>query len=186
MMIDDPLEAVFSMVERAFIRLQAGDVLGLCLEEIDMAPMQKLVEGLVLAGPQSLNALREIQAEASLRKTEMQSEIARLFEQLENKLDQFGVNLSVLPNRFTAHSVEPVDLGWVLHKQGVIDPDRQLKCFELIETSKGAMSQLARQIFFLEEVEGYLDDWIWGLMYQSAHQIGLNGTVQSDKIKHCH
>ena len=69
-MLDESLDAVFSMVEKAFMRLQAGDVLVLCLEKDDTAPMQKLVEGLVLAGPQSLNALREIRVEVTTRKVE--------------------------------------------------------------------------------------------------------------------
>lgn len=129
MMPEDPLEAVFSMVERAFVRLQAGDVLGLCLEEDDTAPMQKLVEGLVLAGPQSLNALREIRAEASTRKEVLLGEIA---------------------------------------------------------TSKDSMSQIARQIILLEEVEIYVEDWMWGLMYQSAHQSGSDTMFTGRKIKRWH
>lgn len=128
-MSEDPLEAVFSMVERAFMRLQAGDVLLLCLEEEDTAPMQKLVEGLVLAGPQSLNALREVRAEAASRKDEL--------------LGKFS-------------------------------------------SSKDAMSHVARQIILLEEVEIYIDDWMWGLMYQSAHQRDSEAKLSGKKVKLWH
>jgi hypothetical protein len=48
----DPLEAVNAFVERAYVRLQAGEVLLYCLEREDAAPMRTLVEELVLAGPQ--------------------------------------------------------------------------------------------------------------------------------------
>ena len=34
-MLDESLDAVFSMVEKAFMRLQAGDVLVSCLEKDD-------------------------------------------------------------------------------------------------------------------------------------------------------
>lgn len=129
MRAEDPLEAVFTMVERAFMRLQAGDVLLLCLEEDNTVPMQKLVEGLVLAGPQSLNALREVRAEAASRKNELLVE-------------------------FTSSS----------------------------ET----MSQVARQIILLEEVEIYIEDWMWGLMYQSAHQVGSESKTSGRKAKLWH
>jgi hypothetical protein len=129
MMSDDPLEAVFSMVERAFMRLQAGDVLLLCLEEDNAVPMQKLVEGLVLAGPQSLNALREVRAEAASRKNELLGE-------------------------FTS--------------------------------SKDSMGQVARQIILLEELEIYIEDWMWGLMYQSAHQRGQETKIAGRKAKLWH
>lgn len=129
MMTDDPLEAVFSMVERAFMRLQAGDVLLLCLEEDNTAPMQKLVEGLVLAGPQSLNALRELRAEATSRKNELLGEFS---------------------------------------------------------TSEDSLSQLARQIILLEEVEVYIEDWMWGLMYQTAHQRGQEAKLAARKSRLWH
>jgi hypothetical protein len=31
-MVDDPLDSVYSIVERTYIRLQAGDILNRCLE----------------------------------------------------------------------------------------------------------------------------------------------------------
>lgn len=128
-MADDPLEAVFSMVERAFIRLQAGDVLLSCLEGNDTTPVQKLVEGLVLAGPQSLNALREVRAEAASRKSELIGELA---------------------------------------------------------ASEGSMDQITCQIILLEEVEIYIDDWMWGLMYQSAHLRGGDVKKAGRKPRPCH
>ncbi len=117
------------MVERAFIRLQAGDVLLSCLVDDDTQPVQKLVEGLVLAGPQSLNALREVRAEAASRKSELIGELA---------------------------------------------------------ASDDSMDQVTRQIILLEEVEIYIDDWMWGLMYQSAHQRASEIKVAGQRVRHFH
>jgi hypothetical protein len=91
--------------------------------------MQKLVEGLVLAGPQSLNALREVRAEAASRKNELLVKIA---------------------------------------------------------STNDPLSQIARQIILLEEVEIYVDDWMWGLMYQSAHQRGSDLMLGGRKVKRMH
>ena len=63
-MSDDPLDAVYSYVERAYIRLQAGDVLIRCLDEANAAPIQQMVETLILAGPGSIGVLQEILSEA--------------------------------------------------------------------------------------------------------------------------
>jgi hypothetical protein len=185
-MLDESLDAVFSMVEKAFMRLQAGDVLVSCLEKDDTAPMQKLVEGLVLAGPQSLNALREVRAEVTTRKVEFQEEIARVFSKMEDELHVLGVNLAILPDHISIHHLEPTNFHHLLGHQGFPDDASQVKCARLLNSSKEIMSQLARQILLLDEVELYLDDWIWGLMYQSAHQIGA-GIVRSGKLKkHLH
>jgi hypothetical protein len=48
-MVDKPLESVFSYVERAYMRLQAGDVLIRCLEDNSLEPIQEMVQGLVQA-----------------------------------------------------------------------------------------------------------------------------------------
>ena len=56
-MSDDAITAVYDFVERAYIRLQAGEVLNHCLDKGDAVPLHNLVEGLVLAGPQSLSVL---------------------------------------------------------------------------------------------------------------------------------
>jgi len=92
-MLDESLDAVFSMVEKAFMRLQAGDVLVSCLEKDDTAPMQKLVEGLVLAGPQNLTVLQEILAEASKRKSQMQDDLNQVLNETEMNLEGYGVTL---------------------------------------------------------------------------------------------
>lgn len=180
-MFDDNLETVLSMVERACVRIQAGDVLATCLQEDSTAPLQKLVEGLVLAGPTSLNALREIRAEVIAQRTELQSEIARIFSNVEEKLNGWGVSLDGLSGRNTMHSLEAACLGNILRQGEGQDETRLLECTRLLNASKEAMSHLARQILMLNEVDIYLEDWIWGLMYQSARQTEADYRIQNPK-----
>ena len=61
-----------SYSERDFIRMKVGDVLMLCLEDSSVAPIQKLVESLVVIGPDSIAVLREMLNEASKRKTQVE------------------------------------------------------------------------------------------------------------------
>lgn len=182
-MFDDSLDVVFSMVERAFMRIQAVDVLFTCLEKEDTTPIHKMVEGLVLAGPSSLNALREIQAEVDTRRTELQSEIARTFSSMEETLKDWGVNLTGLTERSSMHGLDVGHLGSLLSQQGIVDEYRLKECTRLLNSSKVAMSHLARQILLLDDVTIYLEDWMGGLMYQSAHQWG-ESLVSSAKPRH--
>jgi hypothetical protein len=181
-MFDDSLDVVFSMVERAFMRIQAVDVLVTCLEKEDTTPIQNLVEGLVVAGPSSLNALREIRAEIDTRRTELQSEIARTFSSMEESLNNWGVNLTGLTERNSTHGLDAGYLGGLLRQQGIGDEHRLKECTHLLNSSKVVMSHLARQILLLDEVTIYLEDWMGGLMYQSAHQRGEN-LVSSPKTR---
>ena len=83
-MIDDPLDAVYSYVERAYIRLQAGDILIRCLDEGNSAPIQQMVEALVLAGPRSMGVLQEILAEAEQHKGQIIDDLQQLKAQVTN------------------------------------------------------------------------------------------------------
>jgi hypothetical protein len=83
-MADDPLDAVYSYVERAYIRLQAGDVLIRCLDEGNAVPIQQMVEGLVLAGPRSMGILQEILTEAEQHKGQIIDDLHQLKAHVTN------------------------------------------------------------------------------------------------------
>jgi hypothetical protein len=135
-MSDDPLDAVYSYVERAYIRLQAGDVLIRCLDEANAAPIQQMVETLVLAGPGSIGVLQEILAEAEQRKAQILDDLHQL----------------------KARATSP----------------------ELDQEGNEIIGNLEARIQLLDEIETYLQDWVWGLAYQTTRQI-LNDTRTSGR-----
>jgi hypothetical protein len=135
-MSDDPLDAVYSYVERAYIRLQAGDVLIRCLDEANAAPIQQMVETLVLAGPGSIGVLQEILVEAEQRKAQILDDLHQL----------------------KAQATSP----------------------ELNQEGNEIIGNLEARIQLLDEIETYLQDWVWGLAYQTTRQI-LNDTRTSGK-----
>jgi hypothetical protein len=183
-MPEDSIEAVFAMVEKAVIRLQAGDIVVSCLEQDDTTPMQKFVEGLVLAGPVSLSALREVRTEVSIRRCQFQYDITETFAELEQKLITNGINLSGLADHNLFNQLEASGIQNYLLRQGIDDESRQRECVRLVHNAKEAMSALARQILLLEEVELYLEDWIWGLIYQSAQQTITENHLLGFKTKY--
>jgi hypothetical protein len=170
MMPDDSLELMVSMVEKAFFRLQAGDILVTCLENGNVTPMRAYVEDLVLAGPGSLNALREMRVEASTRRRQFQDEIAETFTQFESKLVGYGVSLSNLTERLLDDGLDTSGFISYLDQHGIADESDQKACMLMIHNTKETMYSLANQILLLQEVELFLEDWIWGLAYQSARQ----------------
>ncbi len=183
-MPDDPLDVVLAMVEKAFMRLQAGDVVVACLEQGNLAPMHKIVEDLVLAGPQSLGVLREIQAEVGTRRSQFQDDIAGEFSKLELSLARHGIALSGLPDRHSMRGLDAAGFLSYLHQQGITDEHRQRECMRLIHEAKETMSALARQTLLLEEVELYLDDWIGGVIYQSARQMSSGSLLPGQKTRY--
>jgi hypothetical protein len=172
-MAHDPLDDVYSFVERAYIRLQAGDILIRCLEEGSVGPIQGMVEGLVLAGPQSINILREIIVEAGQRKAQVMDDLNQLFHDLERSLKSYGVFLNNSRNILAMTRLTPVRFLSLLREQGITEEKIQIDCLKILRDSRELMVSLVKHIRLLEEIETYLKDWLWGLAYQSARQ-GMN------------
>jgi hypothetical protein len=169
-MADDPIYAVYSFVERAYVRLQAGDILIRCLEEGNASPMRQLVEVLVLAGPQSLSVLREMRSEAAHRKSQVLDDLHQVYSDLEESLLTFGVALTGLEN---ARSITELKTGTLLGKmqeQGILEEDSQAACLQILRDSRDLIASLDHHVELLEEIEIYIQDWLWGLAYQQVRE----------------
>lgn len=169
-MDDDPIESVYSYVERAYVRLQAGDLLIRCLEEDSSTPMSQLVEGLVLAGPGSIDALREILAEAGRRKLQIQDDLYQLMKDLQRSLGSYGLIATDEQSGMDLIRMSPMNVLVRLRKEGIKDQDTQAACLRLLHDSRDLIESLNSRLLLLEEIELYLEDWLWGVAYQSTRQ----------------
>jgi hypothetical protein len=174
-MNDDPLTAVYDFVERAYIRLQAGEVLNHCLDKGNSVPIQNLVEGLVLVGPQSLSVLREIIAEVISRKTQLTDDRNQIYHKLAINLKQHGVSLTGQCSSLALTRLTPVAFLTVLHQQGITDEKAQRHCLRLLHNTLDLLGSLSDNYKLLDEIEVYLQDWLWVLIYQSAQQEWTDG-----------
>jgi len=165
---EDPIDAVYSYVERAYVRLQAGDILIRCIEEGNASPVQQMVEELVLAGPQSLAVLREMRVEAALRKSQVLDDLSQIFSELEGSLRSFGVRLTGGINPITVKYVGSARFLGMLQEQGVVEQDVQSTCLQMFKDTREIIISLLQHANLLEEIEVYLQDWLWGLAYQMA------------------
>lgn len=181
----DPIEAVYAFVERAYIRLQTGEVLSQCLEKEDSAPIQVLVEELVLAGPSGLGALREVLAEVGTRKNQVQEDQRQITSNMISKLESEGLSLDSSDfSGFTDLTLN--DFRVLLEEQSIHDQQTQLKYLQLLDDSWQMLDSLRNQLRLLEEIEVYLRDWLWGLIYQSARQEWAEALTTTQKTKWPH
>lgn len=99
-MYEENLEAVYSFIERAGIRLKVNEVLVECLEEGNTASFQDLIEELIVAGPESLRIVREIISEVDLMLNQMQEKAKN-----ENRDTKNGVNYAIasIPENCQSH-----------------------------------------------------------------------------------
>jgi len=169
-MADNPLDAVYAYVERVYTRMQAGDVLIRCLEEGCIAPIHEMVEGLVLAGPQSLGALREALGETNQRKAQVQDDLHQVFSELRRVLRGYGISLEAFERENTLQELAPLQLLAVLRQQGVEEPETQEACLNVLHNSRDLMSNLGANLQLLTEIEAFLQDWLMGLAVQSAQE----------------
>jgi hypothetical protein len=58
----------------------------------------------------------------------------------------------------------------VLREQGITEEETQVACLQLLRDTRDLVTSLASYARLLDEIETYLQDWLWGLMYQTAHQ----------------
>jgi len=166
----DPLDGVYSFVEKAYTRLQAGDVLFRCIEEENTTPLQEWVEGLVLAGPESLGVLREILNEADERKRQSNEDIRQVLQDFGASLDSCGVHFSGVHTERVLKHLTPDGLLSMLHDQGISDEETQIICLQLLNDAKDLVQDLETHMRLLVEIEIYISDWLWGLVHESAQR----------------
>jgi hypothetical protein len=169
-MDDDPLDAVYSYVEQTYMRLQAADMLTECLDEGRMSPLQSIVELLVVAGPQSLGSLREILTEVYMRRSQLKNDQHQVFAKLENELKGYGFRLGDIHSLMSLTRLTPMAFLALLQSQRVVDETDQLVCLQRLDEALDVMKSLEGHLNLLDDIEVYLEDWLWSLIYQSAQQ----------------
>lgn len=165
----DPLDEVYSFVERTYFRLQASDVLNRCLEDSTLTPIQQMVEQLILTGPRSLIALREIREEVGQRKTQVREDLHQILHDFEHSLDSYGVNFDECQVE-TVVSMSRSSFVRFLSRQGINEKSVKFACLQVLKDCRELVDSSSTRLQFLDEIESYLQDWMWGMAVQSAMQ----------------
>lgn len=169
-MSDDSLENIYAYAEKAYVRMQAGDVLIRCLEDASMLPMNQMVETLILAGPDSLDVLREVLAETNSRKVQVDDDMQQILTGLKSNLEGYGVRLRTIRKASSLNKIKPIHFLGMLRSQGVLEEEDQTRCLQLLQDARELVNSLQGHYLLLAKIEKYLEDWMWGVFYQSARQ----------------
>src|SRR4030066_1748041 len=169
-MENKPLASIYSIVEKAYFRLQAGDVITHCLEEGSTGPIHEMIQGMVLAGPQSLDALREILSEALKRKVQVYDDLNQVTNQLSIILKGYGIGLERQGGNQALQTLREDQLQEMLDETKFIEKEKRSGCLQVLKDSQELITTLTVKIQLLESIEIYLQDWLWGLTYQFIRQ----------------
>jgi len=169
-MDNKPASSIYSIVEKAYFLLQAGDVLTHCLEDGTTEPVHEMVQEMVLAGPQNLEALREILGEALKRKAQVYDDLNQVTNQLSIILKGYGISLDRQGGNHVLLSLDERQLLIMLDEQKIDDAEERAGALMILTNSQELISTLTGKIQLLENIEIYLQDWLLGLTYQSIKQ----------------
>jgi len=161
-----PPSSIYSIVEKAYFHLQAGDVITHCLEDGSTDPLHQMIQEMVLAGPQNLDALREILGEAIKRKAQVYDDLNQVNNQLSIILKGYGINLDNQKGNQDLHTLSERHLRNILDEQEIVDDEARTGSLQVLMDSQELITTLTQKIQLLENIETYLQDWLWGLTYQ--------------------
>ncbi|OGN92603.1 MAG: hypothetical protein A2Y88_07550 [Chloroflexi bacterium RBG_13_48_10] len=178
-MANKPSASIYSIVEKAYFRLQAGDVITHCLEDGSTDPVHEMIQEMVLAGPQSLDGLREILGEAMKRKAQVYDDLNQVTNQLSIILKGYGISLERRGGNQVLQTLSEMQLLEILDEQNILEIEARSGSVQVLKDSHELISTLLIKIRLLENVETYLQDWLWGLTYQFIRQEedGTNETL---------
>jgi len=63
-----------------------------------------------------------------------------------------------------------VALMALLRQQEIHDNATQVACLQILKESRDLFDSMAGRLKLLEDVEHYLQDWLWGIAFQSTHK----------------
>ncbi len=167
-----PLDDLLTLAERTYVRMQAGELIGHCLEQGDTKPFQELVEQLVLAGAASLPVLREIREEILALQSGLRQEGLAVRHDLRQALAGFGVNMPQLLGR------DFPDMLWEVRSRRLQDRIREaarglsgedLRLVDQVCREAGDRAvRIATRLGVLGHLEAAVEDWLGSLAYQAA------------------
>ncbi len=143
----------------------------LCMEDSSVAPIQQLVESLIVIGPESLALLREILMEASKRKIQVMTDEHQVMEGLRDNLANYGVALPVGMDATGLIRIRASRFHSLLRQYGVSQETYQVECLQLLQDTRDLLIGLQIKQELLGRIEEYLEDWTWSLFYMSSRNI---------------
>jgi hypothetical protein len=171
--MSEPLDEVLTFAERAYVRMQAEQLIRQCLDRGNATPFNALLENLVLAGAGSLGVLREIQEELQAARTHLGSEGLNVRQDLVQALSEFGVQLPQLlsaeaPDAFRQicrHGLRRDAARAAAHR---LEAEDEHLLQEICSEAGKRVAGIARRLALLKRMERMVGDWQEGLVFEAV------------------
>lgn len=173
------------------LRMQANDLLSHCLETGQEKPLHQVVENLLLVGPSAFYTLNALLLETSQRRAQIEDEIHRAIGIFHNKIAEFGLTRQTINDPFACYEqldiesilLDRYDAELNLSPQTLNLPaEAHLLLLEAYHTTKDKLNQLIQQYLLSRQLENYLEDWLWGMAYQTVQQLHAIPLTKSSHI----
>ncbi len=170
------LVELMPLAERAYVRLEAQDLLARCLKEDSPEPLRELINELLLQEPPDLDLLRWLMADVHSRWVVLRE---RLFDTRRQVIGSFqeayGINLTEFapPNMLEQfHSLSADRLfDWLGVEQHELGADDALLLRAIFEEAVSLAGELAIDLRLLENLSEYLGDWVAGFSAVAARTV---------------
>lgn len=172
------------------LRMQANDLLSHCIATGQAKPLYQVVENLLLVGPSAFYTLNALLRETSQRRAQIEDEIHRAIGTFYNNVyAASGLTAEQFDRPFFAYETLQFEYrlyGDYLYELDWIASDITSETFSQLteyhaETSQ-KLDQLAKQYQLCVQLENYLEDWLWGMAYQTVQHLHAIPLAKSSHI----
>ncbi len=160
-------EWLFHYMEQHYLAEQAEVLLQQCLERRSPAPLQTLVERLVLEGSHNLPALHLIWKVITRRRVQIEQDARSLWHDLQHLLRRQGIELSLQ----SPWEVLYLDVQ-TLHQWGKSLSQASLEVVEetrqTLRNTQSLLQEMREAWALLRELEEEVEGWAWGMARLAA------------------
>lgn len=186
--MNKPIDDLLTYAERAYVRMEAEQLILHCLEQGDPAALDQLIQGLVLAGAPSLGIMREILAEVRSTRSSLVNAGLEVRQDLINALGEFGVKLSRLlpadaPEMFRQICSPRLRRKVKSAARGLSAEDEAL-LQEVCDEAGDRVAAIAKRLAMLGRLEASIEDWFYCLAYEATRRGDAPGEPPYDTPVH--
>ena len=169
------LDNLLRLAEQSYIRMEAELLIASCVHDGDLSPINELLHELVTAGPASLFILRDLQQTVRILKSKLNQESLDVRQDFKQALSDFGVRL---PDVIFTSNLESwwrdQDLAREAQAAALeLGQSRAVLVEEICNETGDKVFELTGRLVLVEELEHAVQDWIYGLVYEHAHDFDV-------------
>ena len=175
-----PLDDLLTFAERAYVRMEAEQLINQCLDQGDPSLFFDLIKGLVLAGSSSLGVMREILEEIRSSRSSLTREGVTVRQELMDALTEFGVHLPQLLSADAPESFRAIVSSGLRRDAykaaGRLTQEDEVLLEEICLEAGNRVSTIAKRLMLLVHMEESVEDWLTSLAYEATQAVGWPGT----------